>query len=70
MRKEISLDAAKRIMRKNGGSLDLSGTGIAALPDGLTVGGSLFLSGTGITDYQVKKLRDGDYKESRYLWGK
>ena len=32
-----------------GGSLDLSGTQITALPDGLTVGGSLDLSGTPIT---------------------
>ena len=32
-----------------GGYLDLSGTGITALPDNLTVGGSLDLSGTGIT---------------------
>ena len=31
-------------------SLDLSGTGIASLPDGLTVGDSLDLSGTGIAD--------------------
>ena len=31
-----------------GGSLDLRGTGIAALPDNLTVGGSLDLRGTGI----------------------
>ncbi|ELM3737118.1 hypothetical protein RYR42_002615, partial [Edwardsiella piscicida] len=32
-----------------GGSLDLEGTGITALPDGLSVGGSLDLEGTGIT---------------------
>ena len=32
-----------------GGSLDLSGTPIAALPENLTVGGSLYLSGTRIT---------------------
>ncbi|MDD2862581.1 MAG: hypothetical protein PHI71_16155, partial [Acidiphilium sp.] len=32
-----------------GGGLDLSGTGITALPEGLHVGGSLYLSGTGIT---------------------
>ena len=31
------------------GSLDLEGTGITSLPDGLTVGGSLNLRGTGIT---------------------
>ena len=32
-----------------GGSLDLRGTGITSLPEGLTVGGSLYLRGTGIT---------------------
>ena len=32
-----------------GGYLDLRGTGITSLPDGLTVGGSLDLEGTGIT---------------------
>ncbi len=32
-----------------GGSLDLRGTGITALPEGLTVGGYLYLTGTGIT---------------------
>jgi hypothetical protein len=31
-----------------GGSPDLSGTAITALPDGLTVGGSLDLSGDGV----------------------
>ena len=31
------------------GDLDLRGTGITALPEGLQVGGSLDLSGTGIT---------------------
>jgi len=41
-------DIAK-MMDKNGhikGSLDLRGTQITALPDGLTVGGSLYLRGT------------------------
>ena len=33
-----------------GGSLDLEGTGITSLPEGLTVGGYLDLEGTGITD--------------------
>jgi len=32
-----------------GGSLDLSGTGITSLPEGLSVGGWLDLRGTGIT---------------------
>ena len=36
-----------------GGSLDLRGTGITSLPDGLHVGGDLDLSGTGITSLNV-----------------
>ena len=38
-----------------GGSLDLRGTGITSLPDGLTVGGWLDLRGTGITDTSMVK---------------
>ncbi|MEN9307740.1 MAG: hypothetical protein RL173_1672, partial [Fibrobacterota bacterium] len=48
----MTLDQIKRMMDANGrigGSLDLSGTQITTLPDGLTVGGSLYLSGTQIT---------------------
>jgi len=37
------------MMEENGGSLDLRGTQITALPDNLTVGGWLDLSGTQIT---------------------
>ena len=56
-----------------GGSLDLRGTGITALPEGLTVGGYLDLSGTGITAKRnerkkVKQLRNGDYVAGRYLY--
>ena len=40
----------EKMAKRSGGSLDLSGTGITALPEGLTVGGSLDLEGcTGIT---------------------
>ena len=39
------------------GSLDLRGTGITSLHEGLAVGGSIYLRGTGITDTSnVKKL--------------
>jgi len=55
-------------MKETGGSLYLSGTGITSLPEGLTVGGSLYLSGTDITKKHVLKLKDGDYKEGRYLY--
>ena len=33
-----------------GGNLDLEGTGITQLPEGLTVGGDIYIRGTGITD--------------------
>ena len=54
-----------------GGSLDLRGTQITALPDGLTVGGYLYLQGTQITAKErrkVRKLIDGDYVKGRYLY--
>ena len=38
-----------KINKNYSGSLDLQGTQITALPDGLTVGGSLYLQGTQIT---------------------
>ena len=38
----------EKMMKENGGSLDLSGTQIASLPDNLTVGGWLDLRGTQI----------------------
>ena len=45
---EYTKEQLQKMMGESG-SLDLSGTGITSLPDGLTVGGSLDLSGTGIT---------------------
>jgi len=68
---KISIETAKRIIDENGGSLDLSGTGITALPDNLTVGGWLFLSGTGITDEaaeKVRQLHNGDYSPGRWIY--
>ena len=50
----------KKMMDKNGhirGSLDLSGTQITALPDGLTVGGSLDLSGMQWAQADLSVLR-------------
>ena len=46
---KLSLEKAKEMMEKTGGSLYLRGTPITALPDGLTVGGNLDLSNTPIT---------------------
>ena len=68
---KLTLEQAKEIMEKNGGSLDLSGTQITALPDNLTVGGSLYLRDTQITATErrkVKTLKNGDYVAGRYLY--
>ena len=46
---KLTMEQAKDIMEKNGGSLDLGGTQITSLPDNLTVGGWLYLGGTQIT---------------------
>ena len=46
---KYTLEELNKIMEENGGSLDLRGTGITSLPEGLTVGGDLYLYGTGIT---------------------
>ena len=48
--RERLIDHAIKSLDWSSGSLYLSGTGITALPDGLSVGVSLDLSGTGITD--------------------
>ena len=56
-------------MAKNNGSLDLSGSSITALPEGLTVGGWLYLSGSSIKNtWNVHRLRNGDYKTGNYLY--
>ena len=47
--KTLTLAEVNEIMERNGGFLDLSGTGITSLPDKLTVGGWLDLRDTGIT---------------------
>ena len=49
MGSRLTLEKAKQMMEESGGLLDLRGTQITSLPDGLTVGGSLYLSGTQIT---------------------
>lgn len=46
---KLTLEAAKKIMERSGGDLDLSCTAITSLPEGLTVGGSLYLQSTPIT---------------------
>ena len=47
--KTLTLEQAKKMMEQNGGDLNLRGTQITSLPEGLTVGGSLDLSYTPIT---------------------
>ena len=68
---KLTLQKAKEMMERTGGSLYLRGTGITSLPEGLTVGGYLYLRGTGITQNEqnkVKRLCDGDYVPGRYLY--
>ena len=55
----------------SGGSLDLRGTNITALPENLTVGCSLDLRGIKLTATDKKKVRslkNGDYVPGRYLY--
>ena len=69
--KKLTIKQAQKMMSNNGGSLDLRGTQITALPENLTVGGSLDLRGTQITAKErskVKRLRDGDYVDGKYLY--
>lgn len=66
----ITLEQVEK-MKTAAGYLDLRGTGITALPEGLTVGGSLYLRGTGITKAdakKVKRLSDGDCVPGKYIY--
>jgi hypothetical protein len=59
----------KKQLKEKNCSLDLRGTGITSLPEGLTVGGSLDLGGTGITS-TCKKLSLGyilTWRNGKYL---
>ena len=59
---KYTLEELQKMMEDNVGSLDLRGTQITSLPDGLTVGSWLVLSGTQITNRtKFKKLQNGDY---------
>ena len=69
---KLTLEKAKQMMKKSGGSLDLYGASITSLPDNLTVGGSLDLYGTKIAnkeeaERQVGRLHNGDYVPGKYL---
>ena len=68
---EFTLEQLNEKMKKSGGSLDLRGTNITALPEGLTVGGSLDLRGTNITADDRKKVKPMPsviVKEGRFIW--
>ena len=66
-----TLEELNSVMSRRGGSLDLRGTAITSLPEGLTVGGSLDLSGTAIPvvyadivrDYRLRRVKVGDAGE-------
>lgn len=65
---KLTLEMAQDMTKRSGGGLFLSGTRITALPENLTVGGGLDLRGTRIVNPKVKRLRNGDYVEGRYLY--
>ena len=47
---ELTLERANQLMEENRGSLDLNGTNVTSLPEGLTVNGWLDLSDTGVAE--------------------
>ena len=66
---KFTLKELQEKMKRTGGSLDLRGTQITSLPEGLTVGGWLDLSGTQITNPRhYKKLKNGDFVAGKYLY--
>ena len=66
---KFTLKQLEEKMKRTGGWLDLRGTQITALPEGLTVGGSLDLSGTQITNPRnYKNLKNGDFVDGKYLY--
>lgn len=68
-RTTYTLDELNAMMAANYGNLDLYGTQITALPEGLTVGGWLDLRGTQIRNPEnYTRLRNGDCKPGKYLY--
>ncbi len=61
---KLTIETAKALMDSNGGSLNLIGTGITSLPEGLTVGDWLDLSGTDITSL-LERLTVGGWLDLR-----
>ncbi len=56
----IEVRIPTELREKKCGDLDLRGTGITSLPEGLTVGGNLYLRGTGITSLPEGLTVGGD----------
>ena len=52
---ELTLEEARKRMRENNGNLDLSGTQITRLPEGLKLGGEVI--GADIDPEQVKRAK-------------
>ena len=66
---KYTLRKLNKMMERNGGWLDLRGTQITSLPEGLTVGGWLDLSGTQITNCNhYTQLKDGKYVPGKYIY--
>ena len=65
-----TIEELKKMMDDNGGYLDLRGTNITALPEGLTVGGYLDLRGTNITGTSNvnRKFPKVIYEEGRFIF--
>ena len=51
-----------------GGWIDLGDTQITSLPDSLTVGGNIYTDNRTINTTKVKRLQQGDYVPSNYLY--
>ena len=66
---KYTLEELNEMMKRVGGRLDLRGTQITALPEGLTVGGWLDLSGTQISNpNHYKRFKNGDVVDGKYIY--
>ncbi len=65
---KLTLEKAKKMMEGNEGSLNLRGTNIQTLPEGLTVGGDEYLRDLSINNRKYRLLKNGDYKAGKYLY--
>ena len=66
-----TLEQLNEMMERNCGYLDLRGTAITSLPEGLTVGGYLYLEGcTCASEIRkiTRKFEQGEYVSRRYVY--